>query len=278
VVVGIDGSRNAITAALWAVDEAVDRDIPLRLVYVIEPRDDAATPEDAAHALATAEIAVRRAFTAVESTDRPVKIEIEILHGRPTDMLLEAGRASVMICVGAIGTKRATAARLGSTAAALATWAHCPVAIVRGVDPSPTKPGSIVVEIDTSSDGDVVLQRGIDEALLRNAPLVVISVWHPHFTDVHDGNAVDEQNRQVRAELHRRLARTVLRHPALDVRPVAVHGSLLNYLSRHAQSIQLVVVGRRRAHGVAEMIGPPSYAALHDTDCSVLVCNPHNPL
>lgn len=30
IVVGIDGSRAAIQAALWAVDEAVSRDIPLR--------------------------------------------------------------------------------------------------------------------------------------------------------------------------------------------------------------------------------------------------------
>ena len=37
VVVGIDGSRAAVGAALWAVDEAVSRDIPLRLVYAIEP-------------------------------------------------------------------------------------------------------------------------------------------------------------------------------------------------------------------------------------------------
>lgn len=37
VVVGIDGSRAATHAALWAVDEAVNRDIPLRLVYVIDP-------------------------------------------------------------------------------------------------------------------------------------------------------------------------------------------------------------------------------------------------
>ena len=41
VVVGIDGSRSGIVAALWAVDEAVSRDIPLRLVYAIEPSDNA---------------------------------------------------------------------------------------------------------------------------------------------------------------------------------------------------------------------------------------------
>ena len=79
VVVGVDGSRSAVGAALWAVDEAVSRDIPLRLVYAIDPDSHPdADPGDAARALATAEIAVRQAFMAVESTDKPVKIEIEI--------------------------------------------------------------------------------------------------------------------------------------------------------------------------------------------------------
>ena len=40
VVVGIDGSRAAGNAALWAVDEAVSRDIPLRLVYAIDSTDN----------------------------------------------------------------------------------------------------------------------------------------------------------------------------------------------------------------------------------------------
>ena len=37
VVVGVDGSRSALDAALWAVDEAVSRDVPLRLVYAVDP-------------------------------------------------------------------------------------------------------------------------------------------------------------------------------------------------------------------------------------------------
>lgn len=34
VLVGIDGSRSAVRAALWAVDEALHRRLPLRLVHV----------------------------------------------------------------------------------------------------------------------------------------------------------------------------------------------------------------------------------------------------
>ena len=98
VVVGVDGSRSAVDAALWAVDEAVSRDIPLRLVYAIDPTCSGTDPQDAARDLAAAEIAVRHAFTAVESTDKPVKIEVEILQERPTRALrrgLTVGRPGV---------------------------------------------------------------------------------------------------------------------------------------------------------------------------------------
>jgi hypothetical protein len=52
----------------------------------------------------------------------------------------------------------------------------------------------------------------------------------------------------------------------------------LNYLAKNASSIQLLVVGHERARGIRELIGPPGYAALHNTDCSVLVCEPQNVL
>src|SRR5665213_2672471 len=79
IVVGIDGSKAAIRAALWAVDEAVSRDVPLRLLYVVEQCDpQAAEPDAMARKLATAETLVRRAFTAIEATGHAVKIETEI--------------------------------------------------------------------------------------------------------------------------------------------------------------------------------------------------------
>lgn len=279
VIVGIDGSRNGITAALWAVSEAVERDLPLRLVYAIEPPDGLATPESRARALAVAETAIRMAFMAVESTNTPVKIEVEILQGRAKDVLLEAGRGAALICVGAIGFKTANAGgQVGSTAAALATWARCPVAIVRNHDPSPRMPRPIVAEVDRSPDSDVVLRRAVDEAILRGAPLIVVSVWQSTVTDTHDVEAVAEQNHLITVDLNRRLAQTMRRHAELAVVPTVVHGHLLDYLTREARAAQLVVVGRRRTHGVAEILGAGGFAALHEIECSVLVCDPPNPL
>ena len=170
VVVGIDGSRSAVGAALWAVDEAVSRDIPLRLVYAIDPGDTAdADSDDAARELATAEIAVRHAYTAVESTDKPVKIEIEILQKNPTRALIDSSRWAALLCVGSIGLKHSSQGRIGSTAAALAAAAHCPVAVVHGYDHDRASQGWVVAELDESSTLDGVLQCALEEARLRGA-------------------------------------------------------------------------------------------------------------
>ena len=137
---------------LWAVDEAVSRDIPLRLVYAIDPQTLPGTdPHDGARELAAAEVAVRYAFTAVESTDKPVKIEVEILQDRPTRALLEASRWAALLCVGAMGLKHCAQGRIGSTAAALASSARCPVAVVRGHDPLRAEQQWVVAEVDESA-------------------------------------------------------------------------------------------------------------------------------
>ena len=77
----------------------------------------------------------------------------------------------------------------------------------------------------------------------------------------------------VRARLDRRLSHWRHRYPDLDVRPVPVHGSALHYLAKHANEIQLVVVGARNAESVGELIGPVGLGALHNTDCSILIAD-----
>jgi nucleotide-binding universal stress UspA family protein len=275
VVVGIDGSRAAVRAALWAVDEAVSRDIPLRLVCAIDTCETADTdPQDEARKLAAAEIAVRYALRAVESTEKPVKIEVEIVEGRPTRALTDASRSAAMICIGSLGLKHFTRGRVGSTAAALAASAHCPVAVIRGNDGgSASEPGWVVIEVDETPDSVAALRHAMEEARLRHAPLRVLTTWQSRFTDVHDIRAAADGNRLVRAKLDRSLAYWRRHYLDLDVRSVAVHGSVLNHLAKHGESIQLAVVGARGSGGGGELVGPTGYAALHNTDCSVLICD-----
>ena len=269
VVVGVDGSPAAMRAAVWAVDEAISRDIALRLVGIAEPSD---TGVDTA---ALADQAVRAAVAAVRADGREVTLETAVVAGAPTLTLLEASRTAAMVCVGAVGLRHLEHHRIGSTATALVSSAHCPVAVVRCSERSADGiSGWVVVELDETPDSAAVLQFGVAEARLRGAPLRVLGSWQSRYTDVHDSRAVADGNRMVRAQLDRRLAEWKHRYPDLDVRPVAVHGSVLNWLARNSGDIQLVVVGAGNATAVAELLGPNGLAALHDTDCSVLVVDP----
>ena len=226
IVVGVDGSRAALRAALWAVDEAVTRDIPLHLLYAVDQGDAKVDPDTAARNLATAEIAIRHAFTAVEATGKPVKIEVEIAQERPITALVRASRSAAMVCVGALGINHSRPGRTGSTAASLAASAHCAVAIVRVKDsPAAAPTGWIVAGMDESPDNGVVLETAMEEAHLRNAALRVFTCWQSRLSDAHNGAAISEGNRRVRAELDRRLVRWIRRYPGVDraVRSCARH-------------------------------------------------------
>jgi nucleotide-binding universal stress UspA family protein len=144
VVVGVDGSRAAIHAALWAVDEAISRDIPLRLVHVIDPLKASGVSDDGNIVARWALFDARRA---VEATGKPVKIDTEL------------------------GLNHAC--RIGGTvAAALAGSALCPVAVIHR--PMGASTGPKVSAVVAQVDNGVVLRHAFEEARLRGIPVRVI--------------------------------------------------------------------------------------------------------
>jgi nucleotide-binding universal stress UspA family protein len=253
VVVGIDGSKAAVRAALWAVDEAVSRDIPLRLVYAIcAPHSHTLTADEAARRLATAEIAIRYAFMAVEATDKPVKIEVEIDQGHPLSTLVRASRSAVMVCVGVAGLHQAQQGRIGSTAAGLAASAHCPVAIIRKRgDLLRLSGGRILVEAGDSSDADQVVGHAVKEARLRHATVRAVTGCRCGAGNV----------RHHPVPLDRRLARWAEDYPDVEMHCIGLHQTITDYVADSAGLAQLMVVGARSRND----------AALRNADCSVLV-------
>lgn len=254
IVVGVDGSRSSEHAALWALDEAIGRELPLRLVAAAQPDGDAKAAGAAVHAVESA----------VRATGSAVSVTAEVVSGQPAEALLRAARTATMICVGAVGPKHFEH-RVGSTAGALVASAHCPVAVVRGEK----RDGWIVVETDETSGNAAVLQAGVEEARMRNAPLRVLGTWQSEHPDAPDA---DERSRLVRAHLDRNLETWRHRYPDLDVEPVAVHGSGLPWLSANADAIALMVVGARNIVAVSELLGPAGSAALPHT--SLLIVDP----
>ena len=142
---------SALDAALWAVDEAVSRDIPLRLVYAIDPdvpqaqipRTQLVIWRPQKWRSGTRSRRSSRPTSPSRSKSRSCKPDRRVRCLRPPDRPRCSASARW-----ALATART--ARIGSTAAAVAASAHCPVAIVRGGRPASGTASWVVAEVDES--------------------------------------------------------------------------------------------------------------------------------
>ncbi|MGP4056062.1 universal stress protein [Mycobacterium sp. 4D054] len=263
VLVGIDGSRTGTAAAVWAIDEATSRDLPLRLVHAVTTT---AGGQVGADDLARAGHIVHSALAAVEAVGTPVRVEAQIVCGATAPILAAASRDAALLCLGFTDPSHGNR-QVRSTVAEVASSARCPVAIIHSTDHLRSARW-VVAEIGESPPDDATLSRAVDESLLRDAPLRVVAAWPSRYPDIYDDHAVARKNRLVRARWERRLAPWRRQHPKLDVHVTAIPGSILNYLARHRKSIRLAVLPHERAADVAELLTP-----CVDCGFDILICD-----
>ena len=136
IVVGTDGSKEALFAVEWAALEAVRRRLPLRIVSVpVMPsrmRAPNASPATVAHYLRenarqALDAATRRAKELVpEHTP-----ETALLDGPPAVALLKAAAEVSLLVVGAHGGSALGAMVLGSVSRYAGLHAPCPIVVAR---------------------------------------------------------------------------------------------------------------------------------------------------
>ena len=252
IVVGIDGSKAAVTAAAWALDEAVSRDLPLRLVHVIGAGDDDYDPETE-----YAEESLRAATAAVHARGEPVEVETDILCGDVDATLLGESEGAAMICVGTVGIGRVASRLLGSTAVALATGAQCPVGVIRGGEAPPD--GRVIVVVDDLPGNDEVVHQAMEEARLRKAPLLALGVRRWDFGSM----SYDE--------LDQRMESWRQSYPDVHVRLCEAPGGPVEYLDTRTDTVGLVVIGSVDAKLLGRLVGPRAHPILDHPSRSVLV-------
>jgi nucleotide-binding universal stress UspA family protein len=253
VIVGIDGSDAAIAAARWAADEAIAREVPLRLIYAADVAP-AHPYGDFRLQITDAQPMLRAADAAVAATGKTVKVETAVVGAGPRQGLISESRAAEMLCVGSIGVGRASDV-LGSTAAAVANAAFCPVAIIRPDVTTPASAGGLIaVSVDNSPRNDRVIQNGFAEARLRHAPLLALGV----------GLAVNGCD-----QLDQRLAPWRDRYPEVHVRAVPAPDGVAEFVSASTEPIQLAVIGSGQVAPLMQFV--PAEAISVVELCSVLV-------
>ena len=262
VVVGIDGSRAAIEATIWAIDEAIDRDVSLRLIYVTGmPRPPFAPTGAPVPEVEYGETSLRAASSQVSASGKTVKVEAEILWGSIEDALIAESESASMLCVGSVGIGWVAQRVLGSTAATVARKAHCPVVVVR----CPAAAGSgqssawVIVGIDQRPDDEKVIDHALDEARLRNAPVLAVGTWHSELGELtYDA-------------LDRRVAMWRERYPDVHIRAVSTGGSLPEFLAGYRNDVRLAVVRAEDAGQLPLIVGPHGRPLLPHGECSVMV-------
>lgn len=300
IVVGYDGSTQARAATRWALDEAARTDVPVRLLSVFEwlsggswmgPGPGPGTwPDEVPRREAENEL--NAALAEARRTHPDVDVDGAVLDGPPALRLRESSERAALVVLGNRGHGGFTGLLTGSTSLAVSAHAHCPVVVVRGVDPSTgSRDGDVVVGVDGSPESLLALEFALAQAAGRGVPLRVLRSWHlpaPAWgTPLPGWNLVappggapgaplgfdpEEVRRAERAVLDEVLAERRRAHPEVDVRPEVALGGPAGTLIEATATAQLVVVGSRGRGGFRGLLlGSVSQQVLHHAACPVAV-------
>jgi nucleotide-binding universal stress UspA family protein len=282
VVVGVDGSQEALRAVRWGAAEAGRCGLPLRLVHavgwVVDPDlGESAIRGDYREALlsrARGRLAV--AASAARAVEPGVAIEQHVSAGYQLDVLAEEARLARMLVLGNRGLGRFEELLVGSTAVAMAAHAACPVVVVRGRDIGPTDVDTlpVVVGVDSTTTSAAAVAFGYAAAADRKVPLLAVHTWADAMTDPTMAQLIDwdEVESFEAARLDEQLTEAARRHPEVRVETEVARDRPARRLLRLCERAQLVVVGSRGYGEFAgAVLGSVSNALIHKAACPVAV-------
>ncbi|MEU4427801.1 universal stress protein [Actinoplanes sp. NPDC024001] len=232
VIVGVDGSEQALAAVRVAATEAAHRDEPLHIVHAfIWPSLHA----DGAGLREHADDLVAEAVAEAARVAPGIRITTEVVDGAATPVLLAESRRGDLLVLGDRGLGGISGLIVGSVAVHAAAHADCPVLVVR--DTAPTG-GAVVVGVDGSATSQLAVGFAFAEAAYRGADLAPVLVW--------DGKPTGELGQEeAMLLLSESLAGWGERFPDVTVRPELIRGNARHALVERSKDAQLTVVGAR---------------------------------
>lgn len=262
IVVGIDGSEDAVTAARWAVAEAGRRAARLLLVIV---NDDPAREDHA-------ENAVHDVAEKCRALQPDLDVETEVARGRPVEELLRRSESAGLVVLGKRGRGGFAEALLGGVSSAVAAHGACPVVVVP--ESASANEGHVVAGVDGSEPSTDALRFAFQEAERSRADLMAVEMWHEEGLLAVPLPPVDR--RRVEHELERGLADQVSavsgEFPGVHVRRVVQRGHPVASLIDLGREAQLLVVGHRGRGGFDGLfLGSVALGVLHHARCPVAV-------
>ncbi|MEV5753895.1 universal stress protein [Actinoallomurus sp. NPDC052308] len=280
IVVGVDGSRQALCAVDWAAAEAGRRGLPLRIVHIATgwERGDIPAYRGRGPATSQPETPGLRILDIAEERARmfgPIEIERRLGIGPIPGTLLQESAGGSLLVLGQRGTGAFSRLLLGSVSRQAAEHAPCPVLIVpTDTDPRPRLP-EIVVGIDGSQASVDAVGFALEEAAERGLSLRGIHAWdRPDYPAemrpaCYNTLTIEEEGARVLSES---LAGWAAKYPDVPVIQQVIEGGPAAVLTEASRTAELLVVGARGRGGFPGLrLGSVSHAVLHHAEGPVAV-------
>ncbi|MCO5995590.1 universal stress protein [Actinoallomurus rhizosphaericola] len=280
VVVGVDGSTQALLAVDWAAAEAGCRRLPLRIVHVSTgwERGDIPAYRGRGAPSAEPESPGLRVLDAAEERARTftsVPIERRLGVGPVPRTLLEESAGGVLLVLGQRSSGTLTRLLLGSVSRQAAEHAGCPVVVVPMDPDRRARRPEIAVGVDGSDASIEAVGFALEEAALRGVGLRAIHVWNrpdspPDMRPVcYNALTAEEEGARVLSES---LAGWRAKYPDVPVTEQVIEDRPVTVLAEASRTAELLVVGARGRGGFPGLrLGSVGHAVLHHAKGPVAV-------
>jgi nucleotide-binding universal stress UspA family protein len=263
VVVGMDGSAEALRAAAYGAWEAKRRNVHLRLVFAHAPApmwgpsillaDDHRWERQWAHGMLV------EAEQRVSAVHPDVTIQTAVVSGSAAGALVDESRSASLVIIGTRAASGVIGHLSGSVAAQVAAHAHTPVVVVRptddlDVDPTVITDRPVIVGLDGSVESERAMAFAVEQAVARGTHLYALYVWNvlevhdigPIIPDDFDADVAEKKAMRLLTEATEGWADSC---PDLTITRRVIHGlDAVDALSRAGHDAGMIVVGSR-GHG-----------------------------
>lgn len=295
ILVGVDGTRAAESAVLYAAREADRAGAPLRILHVIPELPRGAVPgvvDPAAIDELDPRLQHRRdhvlgAARGIAHQLLPdARVSTAVVTGERVSALLTASEQARLVVLGAPWHSTVDRLVTGSVVGGVAARAAVPVIAVPEGWSSTSEHGRVVVAVKApdAPEAGPLIAAGVALAAERKATLSILHAWE--FPVVYDNmiattfeeEAWNETKRQTLAGLVAGAAGSGSgsgSEVTVDYR--LVHGQGAHAVVAASQHADLVVISRRRHAFPFGHLGAAGRAVLRESRCPVVVLPPHRP-
>ncbi|MFI1303041.1 universal stress protein [Streptomyces sioyaensis] len=288
ITVGLDGTPQSVSAAVWAAREATLRQARLRLLHawVLLALEPDGTPSQKAEQNYWPRRIVEEAEAAVRSSCPDLPVEVSLVRKDPFEALTDAVGQSDLLVLGSRGLGAAARFTLGETGLELVTHTETPAVLVRAQQEQEAPAGGangrkVTVGVGLHAACEEVLTFAFETAARRDVPLHAVHGRHlPSYAYNRGGgverSAAEEAVHDAQGELAASLRPWREKFPAVPVDEEVVMENPVSALLHRSAHADLLVVGRRhRGRLLPPRIGHVVQAAVHHAPCPVAIV-PHS--